>query len=215
MADLAPRGKIGSFPAEIREELNQRLHDGQRGPQLLPWLNGLPAVAKILEAEWQGEPVTDQNLSAWRTGQYARWVRRREKIEHTQQLAGFCRKLAEAGGDALHLPAAMAGGQIMEVLEDFDPDALRVLLAEKPESYLDLLRTVASLQSAQTATKRAGLEAKKFERTTAEMFIDYVADEEAKRIALSNDSREVKIDQLLLRMFGKKPETLGPGGGRG
>jgi hypothetical protein len=41
---MTRNGKIARLPAATREELNQRLLDGERGKHLVLWLNGLPQV---------------------------------------------------------------------------------------------------------------------------------------------------------------------------
>ena len=41
-------GKIARLPRQVRDELNRRLRDGQKGSQLAAWLNALPKVLSIL-----------------------------------------------------------------------------------------------------------------------------------------------------------------------
>lgn len=71
-------GKIARLPLEVREELNVRLLDGQQGKNLVPWLNSLPEVRRIVAAEFAGRPVREQNLSEWRKGGYRDWLLVRE-----------------------------------------------------------------------------------------------------------------------------------------
>jgi hypothetical protein len=61
-------GKIARLPAEIRQELNQRLERSEPSTQLLPWLNALPEVQQVLREEFEGVPINKQNLSQWRRG---------------------------------------------------------------------------------------------------------------------------------------------------
>jgi len=68
----ASNGKIARFPDELREELNQRLADGESGCQLVNWLNTLPTVHAILDTHFEGRPIY-QNLSERRQGGYAEW----------------------------------------------------------------------------------------------------------------------------------------------
>jgi hypothetical protein len=70
---MTRNGKIARLPAAIRQELNQRLLDGQPGNQLVEWLNGLPKVQALLKAKFNGNPVTENNLSHWKNGGYAAW----------------------------------------------------------------------------------------------------------------------------------------------
>lgn len=71
-------GKIARLPLRIREELNQRLQDGEPGRKLVTWLNSLPDVRAILAADFGGRPIRPQNLSEWRQGGYRDWLEQRE-----------------------------------------------------------------------------------------------------------------------------------------
>lgn len=234
------RGKIARLPQRLREELCQRMLDGEQAPTLLPWLNALPEMVDVLKAQFDGQPVTDSNLSDWRKGGFVDWQRKRERVEKTKQLADFALRMGEAGAGDFGTSAALAGGAIMEVLEDFDPSALRIMLAEKPETFMELVTKVASLQSSAAAARNAataarGADAKEkalaqkdtelaqreralqvkeqeFQRTTAKLFITWAKDAEALAIATGKAPQAVKMDQLLLRMFGEKPKTTPEGG---
>jgi hypothetical protein len=74
-------GKIARCPNAIRDQLNQKLRDGLEAAAILPWLNSLPEVQSVLAEQFKGFPVNDVNLSAWRTGGYQDWLRRREAHE--------------------------------------------------------------------------------------------------------------------------------------
>ena len=93
------KGKIGRLPAAIREQLNQRLLDGQTGAMVLPWLNSLTAVQTLLAARFNGEPVNDQNLTNWRTGGYAQWQKQQERRAVVQELAEEGQELDPRIGD--------------------------------------------------------------------------------------------------------------------
>ena len=71
-------GKIARLPYGIRELLNERLERSQPSPKLLAWLNALPLVREILEEDFDGEPVSRQNLSEWRQGGFLEWLARRD-----------------------------------------------------------------------------------------------------------------------------------------
>jgi hypothetical protein len=71
---MKPRiGKIARLPKLIRDELNHRLENGAAAPGLLPWLNALPEVQRVLAEKFHGRPLTKHNLSDWRRGGYAEW----------------------------------------------------------------------------------------------------------------------------------------------
>src|SRR5580700_6949622 len=90
---MTRNGKIARLPAGIREELNQRLFNGEQGKHLVEWLNGLPKVQTVMQAAFEGRPITEDNLSEWKLGGYLAW-------EGGQRLAEKLRGVLE-GTDAL------------------------------------------------------------------------------------------------------------------
>ena len=105
-AQFRPRkGKIAGLPEEIREALNERLENGEEGKALLEWLNGLPEVKHYLAAEFEGAPILEQNLSAWRKGGYADWLERNALVEVGLRLQENVAEWKEAGD--LDLPQVL------------------------------------------------------------------------------------------------------------
>jgi hypothetical protein len=97
---MTRRGKIARLPKEVRDELNQRLQNGEAGTQLIEWLNGLKKVQAVLKADFDGRPINDQNLSEWRAGGYSDWERVMELQARAQQLQENSAGLEEAAGGA-------------------------------------------------------------------------------------------------------------------
>lgn len=79
-------GKIARIPLAIREQLNNRLLDGDQGRKLVTWLNSLPEVREVLDREFAGKPVRPQNLSEWRKGGYRDWLHLREARHAATQM---------------------------------------------------------------------------------------------------------------------------------
>lgn len=75
---MTRRGKIARLPRHIRDQLNQRLDDGEQGTRLIEWLNSLPEVKQVLDAEFEGRPISDSNLSDWRMGGFLDWQAQQE-----------------------------------------------------------------------------------------------------------------------------------------
>jgi hypothetical protein len=71
--------KIARLPANIREQLNLRLHNGDLGRAILPWVNSLPKTKKILAELFNGNAITHQNLSEWRATGYQDWLMQQER----------------------------------------------------------------------------------------------------------------------------------------
>jgi len=80
------KGKIGRLPEALREEVNVRLRQGEKGRALVDWLNGLPEVQALLAAEFEGKPVREQNISEWRRGGHQRWLRLQEAYTMMQRI---------------------------------------------------------------------------------------------------------------------------------
>jgi hypothetical protein len=74
-------GKIARLPRNVREELNQRLLDGDSGPALIKWLNKLPKVKATMLRHFAGRAITEQNLAEWRKGGWRDWVAKTEAVE--------------------------------------------------------------------------------------------------------------------------------------
>lgn len=70
----ARSGKIARLPSDLRRQINVRLYNGESAPIILPWLNGLPEVKKILAEQFDGRPISPPNLSSWRRGAFRAWV---------------------------------------------------------------------------------------------------------------------------------------------
>jgi len=118
---MARIGKIARLPESIRTELNLKLLAGEPAVRILPWLNGLLEVQQILETDFEGLHINDENLSKWRNGGYQDWLNRRERVSSIRELSGISVKLAEAnGGNISEGAAAIAAGQILTVLERLD-----------------------------------------------------------------------------------------------
>ncbi len=92
---MTRRGKIARLPLEVRQRLNVRLRDGEKGESALAWLNGLPEVRGILEREFGGAAINHVNLTAWRQGGYGDWLREQELQEAAKSLEEVA---AEQGG---------------------------------------------------------------------------------------------------------------------
>ena len=71
-------GKIGRLPKYIRDDLGRRIEDGEPGKELVKWLNGLPRVKEVLQEQFGGRPITEQNLSEWKQGGHQEWLRHQE-----------------------------------------------------------------------------------------------------------------------------------------
>ena len=129
-------GKIARLPKTVRDPLNRRLRDGEPGKRLVAWLNTLPEVQRVLEVEFSGRPVTEQNLSEWKTGGHREWLLQQDVLERARDLAEHADDLrGTAGALADHLGIVLTSRYAAALAEwDGDPEGgigrkLRVLRA--------------------------------------------------------------------------------------
>lgn len=214
-----PRGKIARLPARLREQVNQRLHDGQPQGVILPWLNALPEVQAILREHFAGEDVSPDNLSAWRRGQHQRWLAERETLDQTRERCRFAAELAKASGGNLSEGAlAQLTGEVMELVEEIaaarrsgqevNPKLLTAVNQSLVAARAKELDTQAhELKKKQLAQKdrELALAEDKFQMQFAEGFLKWFQDARAREIAESKADKTVKMGELVQLIFGSKP----------
>src|ERR1041385_3310012 len=76
--------KIGRLPSAIREQLNQRLDNHEQNKRLVQWLNSLTEAKAILDAEFEGQPISAQNLSDWKKVGFRAWQTRQAALDFTE-----------------------------------------------------------------------------------------------------------------------------------
>jgi DNA primase len=118
-------GKIARFPQVIWDELNRRLDDREPTARILEWLNALSATQALLNAEFGGRRVNEQNLSNWRLGGYQNWLKQRERCNFVRQLTENARELT-ADADGVPLSNLVS----------------TVVVAELAASHRDMLATI-------------------------------------------------------------------------
>lgn len=211
----APKGKIARLPHSLRQEVNQRLRDGQPASVILPWLNAQPETRRVLDLHFDGKDIHDQNLTNWRQGEFKKWCDERDEIEATRDMAELSARLAEAAGGDLSAGArAIVAGKIMAKLqglgEEADLESLdslvlsvsRLAQAETKKSTVKLHQRRADQKDKELALAEA-----KFQRETCVLFQKWHEDERAKKILTSGDAEEVKMEQLRLLLFGAPPAS--------
>ena len=105
---MTRNGKIARLPRAVRELINQRLADGEPGKALVTWLNGLPEVVAVLDRDFGGRGITEQNLSEWRQGGFVDWQRHQESLEWMRTAAEQAEELAAQAG-AMPLTDVLSG----------------------------------------------------------------------------------------------------------
>ncbi len=225
---MARTGKIARLPLAIREEINERLRENESGQTILEWLNGQPVVQDILKAQFEGTPINDQNLSNWREGGFADWLGEQEKVHKIHKLSELSLRLAQAsGGNLSEGLMAIAAGKLHEALEaglevvagaeGEDPEIIGVSLDKLTKAItasrgmeLEKQKLVISRLALDQKGEILALEKKKFQRTTAELFLKWFDDKRTQEIAEGKGAKDTKVAELIQLWFGDMPEGIGP-----
>lgn len=227
-------GKIARLPHALRKEVNRRLLDGETSTVILAWLNAQPAAIKVWEAHFEGVPANAENLSQWRLGGYADWIREQEKTEAIKGLADYSVRLAKSAGAKLSEGVqAVLGGHILETIETILESEVPGKLVTKgrgkdaetdiePGDPVDrlgqLTDIVAKLRLADQRSEKLEIEHKrtklrerdhelqkeKFEKQTVEKFMAYAQSPEARAILDSGKPKSVQMASLRKLIFGDR-----------
>lgn len=74
------KGKIAHLPKPIREQLNRRLDNAERHDRILAWLNSLPEVQALIASDFDGVPISKQNLYQWTQHGFRLWQNRQNAL---------------------------------------------------------------------------------------------------------------------------------------
>ena len=98
---MTRHGKIARLPHSIREQINRRLQNSDEGREIVEWLNALPEVRAVVEAEFGGQPVSEMNLSNWRLGGYGDWEAQQEALAAVRRFGADAAEINQAAGGQL------------------------------------------------------------------------------------------------------------------
>jgi len=123
-------GKIARLPIQIREQLNARLADGEPGNRLVEWLNSNPDVTKVMAEQFEGRPITDNNLSEWRAGGYEEWLTLDAFLDETRILSENAGEVAATGisSDHLHIVLLAHHARLLKNLETMPENEFKTRL---------------------------------------------------------------------------------------
>jgi len=168
----SPRtGKIARLPLSIRQTLNERLANNEPGQGLVDWLNSLPETNAVLEQLFEGRPITQQNLSAWKLGGFRDW----ERLQQTRALAREFLEEAEELADEVYSAKRCEqedGGSILDRVSDRMALALLQLFREaeieekgapRTRTMLEVAREVARLRRGDHHRQHAAIAQQRWE----------------------------------------------------
>ncbi len=208
-------GRIARLPRSIREELNQRLDEGEPGKDLVSWLNSLPEVVALTDAEHEGKPLREQNLSEWRKGGYRDWQIRQEAAEIAKRLgedaADWRADDPVSLTDSLaHWIAARFALATRTVAEAQGEEGWR-LLRDLCHDLVELRRGDHSAERLRLDRERIAMERDRESQRTAEELLAWAMEpKNRERICKCYQKPGVAIAQLRNLMFGGPPDPSPP-----
>jgi hypothetical protein len=207
----AHNGKIGRLPGHIREEVNLRLYNGNKGTDILAWLNELPAVKEILATQFDGIAISSANLTNWDQGGYQHWFNRKQNVGDIGDLRQFAADITRAGVDGL-APAtiALASAKILRYLETLDPTKTNPGDLAKCAAAIAILREKeqndARIKIAQQRLRQRDLalllKKDKQQRDSVAIARRLLGDAHAQAIENSSWSNAEKFEALGIHLFG-------------
>ncbi len=205
----ARKGKIARLSRTLRDEVCERLRDGETAADICQWLNKLPSVQVLLAKAFKAEPISEQNISTWRAGGYTEWLADQDRVESIQRLSDYSARLAQAAGTSLSAGAcAVAAGRIQNMLEGLaDEDLAELIPALKmlSDSEINRARLKNDRVKLDQNERTIALEEIKVQRSTCGLFLKWFDSEKARRIAESPAAANVRIEELRALMFGHAP----------
>ena len=206
-------GKIARLPRAIREQVNQRLEDGQPSSVIVPWLNELPQVKKVMAKYFGGAEINHRNISNWRATGYKRWVRKQEELAELKELVEDARDYSDAAGKSLARGlASLAAAKILKMLHDLPPEKCGVAeltkiafavaaLVKGDQNYERLKHEQVRVYQ---GNERLVLSWDKHMRTCVEVAQRVLNDKLAAEIQDSDLDNAEKIELLGYHLFGRK-----------
>ncbi len=117
---MTRKGKIARLQRHIRDEVNQRLDNGEPGVRIVEWLNELPEVKQVLDAEFEGKPISEVNLSEWKQGGFRDWQAQQELLALAVELKSNASELVASGGELSDSLARVLSARLAAMLQGWD-----------------------------------------------------------------------------------------------
>ncbi|MDR1282657.1 MAG: hypothetical protein LBK99_17820 [Opitutaceae bacterium] len=148
---------LGGEP-KLLEKFCTRMEAGDSGRALANWVEEHAFNARVL-------PLTDQNITDFRQGYFARWQERREAAQAIRDRAAAARQLVgEAvanGADLAQGAQTVASAMLTEALGTFDPATFTPLLKENPGMFLKVVQSINTLAAGERDASRLRQEAER------------------------------------------------------
>ena len=166
-------GKIAKLPRALRDRINQALDLGQSATSIAQYLNQLPEVKAMLNAHFDGKPISQQNLSEWKAGGYRDWQLRQELVLQHQEFTADVQELgrtAHGMADALFGMVTFDYARLIKNKDKETPESFEKKRKALSASVNDIARLCrCEVQTRNVVVQESRLERDR-EKTTEELF---------------------------------------------
>jgi hypothetical protein len=173
-------GKIGRLPYRLRNELNEKIRDGVPGREILDWLNATKEARAVVTQQFEGRPISEQNLTEWKAGGYLDWERHMEATEWVENLIGKTEELADKM-DRNDLWRSLADRVSMLVAVELGR-SLEEVAADSELSSLERVEAILKINTATEKLRRGDHSRKRLAWQAECKLMEYEAEEEDKRV---------------------------------
>lgn len=144
---MARTGKIARLPKTLRDAVNFALRDGATAARVTELIAQAKTNGATNGDGTEIELPNDQNVTNWRDGGHADWLKEQARLEDMRLKREFALDVVKQneGGKIHEAGLNLAASQIFEVLQDFDLDALKERLAEDPENFIGVVRALSGI----------------------------------------------------------------------
>lgn len=144
---MARTGKIARLPKTLRDAVNLALLDGASASRVIQIITDAKAHGATNGDGTEIEIPNDQNITNWRDGGYADWLKENQRLDDMRAKREFAlRIVSENEGGKIHEAGLnLAASQIFELLQDFDVSAMKDKLAENPEEFSKIVSALARI----------------------------------------------------------------------
>ena len=205
-------GKIARLPRVIRDQLNRRLDDGEPGQRLVAWLNELPETQAMLATEFNGRPISEQNLSEWKGGGFREWRTHRDAVALAHDMSDDAEELTKAAkGSLADRMAIVTTARYAAALAEWDGDPegsggkkLRVLRA-LCQDIVELRRGDHSAARLRMEQERLDEQREKTEAELVEHFRRWAKNPKMRELICGNCLSEEEKQERMWELFGVEP----------
>ncbi|MBC8001911.1 MAG: hypothetical protein H7X97_04910 [Opitutaceae bacterium] len=178
----------------------------------MAWLNELPETQAMLAAEFNGRPISEQNLSEWKSGGFREWRTHRDAVALAHDMSDDAEELTEAAkGSLADRMAVVTTARYAAALAEWDGDLegsggkkLRVLRA-LCQDIVELRRGDHSAARLRMEQERLNEAREKTEEEVVEHFLRWARNPAFRETMDGDELSEEEKARRIRELFGVAP----------